>query len=1009
MAIDETWLETVNKKIALLTKEVFRLHAESVDRKDDVARLQSQLEDELAASITNSKAALDEAERSMHTFKEDLDAIVRQTYEDQFKLAQKKYDDQRAQMEDCSHKLVEDVSTRMISLRQQVAELKRKAELQMSAFSKSQQELERASGEILAGIQERHKQKLGKHVTAANKEYNDLVIANAKREHELTSRFESEKTDLRKKLAGDQQTAASALLAQQKKVEQRLRELEKQRDEILVLIDELKLYLLQQQNDIDAKLQHYLQQKNALGARQLQEVAVLKEKIEKMRAEHAQNCDRLRQEMAAADAEFQAKLHVLREQVEDERKRHEAAMRQLEDSAKSSSAETDSRQTELVAEHNRAIDELNKKHQAFLEQAKQKERDIRNEMAGLQRKHEVDIQSIKTEIFAERQNFESRIADMKQKHLKALGNLKADHERQLSRMREELRNAKESSSTSSQHLLDQIETLKKEIDRIKAENEVAFAEKKRSCEEQLKVIRQNHQQTVDSIKLGHRERLIELEQTKDARIREMRQRHDERMKALREAHEKRLKVDSDSLQKQIEDEKRSEMEALKLEWSRKLEDIRRRIVEKTKLRDNAEKFLSDECTKRENQIKQLKRELDELTNEWAAEKSRMNVEFAAKLSALQTSNADIERKHEESKRMKEEEFNQQMAQLTQELNRAKDQKEASISKLNEQIESLRRANAVEIDHLTREIAEADRHRTETIRGLNEEIETLKNEMNSELTRLNSEHQMLIEKLTAELEAVRSRNVAELDRREQLLAETEQTNANLLREIQSKLSDQERQQFDELSRLKQQHEQQIQELSAAQQKELQNAMRELDELRREMENQRLNQEQMLSNEEREYNAKMEALKNQYETERSRAIMEMRELEAEKKVLIGGLELEIKDWEDKFNNRGPRPEDLDRIRELEELIRTRTEQYERVVDKTKRMQADLIGTEISVNKVFTEKPRVGVLSALERKVKRDQLIAQVGSIPLLPPIGGNSPRVPPSGSSDRRIDRHRQSPR
>jgi hypothetical protein len=52
----------------------------------------------------------------------------------------------------------------------------------------------------------------------------------------------------------------------------------------------------------------------------------------------------LRQEVAAADAEFQKKLQAPREQAEEERKRHE-------DSAKSSSAETDSRQTGLIAEH----------------------------------------------------------------------------------------------------------------------------------------------------------------------------------------------------------------------------------------------------------------------------------------------------------------------------------------------------------------------------------------------------------------------------------------------------------------------------------------------------------------------------------------------------------------------------------------------------------------------------------------------------------------------------------
>jgi hypothetical protein len=71
-------------------------------------------------------------------------------------------------------------------------------------------------------------------------------------------------------------------------------------------------------------------------------------------------------------------------------------------------------------------------------------------------------------------------------------------------------------------------------------------------------------------------------------------------------------------------------------------------------------------------------------------------------------------------------------------------------------------------------------------------------------------------------------------------------------------------------------------------------------------------------------------------------------------------------------------------LEEHIRERTEAYDKVVEKTKRMQLEFVGSEITHNKVFTDKPRKDVLAAITRKVARDQLIAQVGS-PRLPPIG------------------------
>jgi hypothetical protein len=121
-------------------------------------------------------------------------------------------------------------------------------------------------------------------------------------------------------------------------------------------------------------------------------------------------------------------------------------------------------------------------------------------MAELQREHEADIQSIKTEIFAGRHDFESRITDMKQKRIEALEGLRA--------VGSNARSAHESSSMSS-HLLDKIETLKRDIDQKKTDNEGWLPEKKgRSCEEQSQAIRPNHQQMTDSIKLGHKDYLI---------------------------------------------------------------------------------------------------------------------------------------------------------------------------------------------------------------------------------------------------------------------------------------------------------------------------------------------------------------------------------------------------------------------------------------------------------------------------------------------------------------------
>ena len=72
-AIDEQWLYDVSKRIALLTKKVFRLHAETVDRRDDAKHLQQLLEDELATIKVQSKKAIDDANISLKTLHDDIE------------------------------------------------------------------------------------------------------------------------------------------------------------------------------------------------------------------------------------------------------------------------------------------------------------------------------------------------------------------------------------------------------------------------------------------------------------------------------------------------------------------------------------------------------------------------------------------------------------------------------------------------------------------------------------------------------------------------------------------------------------------------------------------------------------------------------------------------------------------------------------------------------------------------------------------------------------------------
>ena len=171
-------------------------------------------------------------------------------------------------------------------LKQQVEDLKQKAEAQMTLFKNAQAELLNLSTSTVSQVEERHKKELEAHVNEANKKYNALVMQTAKKEEELKAKFENEISELRKNLANGQKSAAEALAAQQKDLEGKLKKLENEKDSILQAVDALNTQMLQQQNEAERQLQLVAQQKEKIAQQHAENMAQLRAKLAQRRKEH---------------------------------------------------------------------------------------------------------------------------------------------------------------------------------------------------------------------------------------------------------------------------------------------------------------------------------------------------------------------------------------------------------------------------------------------------------------------------------------------------------------------------------------------------------------------------------------------------------------------------------------------------------------------------------------------------------------------------------------------------
>ncbi|KAL8186456.1 UNVERIFIED_CONTAM: hypothetical protein K2H54_070723 [Gekko kuhli] len=102
----------------------------------------------------------------------------------------------------------------------------------------------------------------------------------------------------------------------------------------------------------------------------------------------------------------------------------------------------------------------------------------------------------------------------------------------------------------------------------------------------------------------------------------------------------------------------------------------------------------------------------------------------------------------------------------------------------------------------------------------------------------------------------------------------------------------------------------------------------------------------------------------------------------KEINSALQVSLEEMEEKYQNRESRPEDLQLIAELKDLIAERDQLIKKLIDDKKFYQLELVNRETNFNKVFNASPNVGVINPLvKQKKKNDKSSNRFVSVPNL----------------------------
>nr|XP_009479301.1 PREDICTED: protein FAM184A [Pelecanus crispus] len=102
----------------------------------------------------------------------------------------------------------------------------------------------------------------------------------------------------------------------------------------------------------------------------------------------------------------------------------------------------------------------------------------------------------------------------------------------------------------------------------------------------------------------------------------------------------------------------------------------------------------------------------------------------------------------------------------------------------------------------------------------------------------------------------------------------------------------------------------------------------------------------------------------------------------KEINSALQFSLEEMEEKYKNRESRPEDLQLISELKDLIAERDQLIKKLIEDKKFYQLELVNRETNYNKMFNASPNVGVINPLvKQKKKNDKSTNRFVSVPNL----------------------------
>uniref|UniRef100_A0AAY5L8H6 Protein FAM184A/B N-terminal domain-containing protein n=1 Tax=Esox lucius TaxID=8010 RepID=A0AAY5L8H6_ESOLU len=982
----------MSKKIAQLTKVIYALNTKNDEHEAAIQTLKEAHEEEVQQILSETREKIMQY-KSKISDEMDLKRRI-QSLEESMELHERmkrqalaEFETYRQRVEDMQLCTEAQHTQRVVTMSREVEEMRHSFEEKLRSFSTAQAQFEQEKKLALEELKANHRQEVSE-LLRSHQSQNQNYSKDQEKLGQLHKAEVESLTERVEELKGDKKRLVEEYEAKLNKAQAFYeRELEAMKRTQQLTADNLQAW-----KKTEAELRREFQMQEAALQKTLGKLRSELQRVQEEARDHREKSQKLQASLSTAESNIKELCKQL-DEVKQDAEIVEIRQKEAECELEATRDRVQQQATEILlkASHIGSLQATQMTHEAAIRDLESEKSRLKDKVVRLE--EERGALQNKTQALDDRQRQQILSLEKKQMYEKEMMNMQAKYEDDAAHFKESQTRALEELSKKHRQTLENTQTTaEKEKNRLLAVSEARTYATPMGFTYtvvlRLQALVKEGEQGIGAAE-GHisnlkeaQDKLLEELDATRARLREtsnlltgemeaQKKQHDAKLITTKE--EEKLKMDKMALELELKwtETLRQECKKLREELREEHEDDKRSAL--AQLAQNKEQELG--CARESWQ-----RKVEDLLEQISLLKQSLEMQLSQSQSSLQQLQAQFSQEREHlSQQLQELQLEHQRREHRLQEAHCSAMQDLEETRQHDLKERLRHQHHMELQSLR----EAHRHSIETLKQQSEqELQTLRFE-------LEDEGKAMLASLRSELNHLHASAIEHLRQTHQ------QETVAAKRELENALEKSRKQERELLGRISDLQEEVVRrknhiaeldheihtlnENISTLTKELELKGKEVLKIRSEANQQIRAHEQDLTKKHEREMAEMNAM---HARETQNMLSDFNKAQELLKDKISALQILLEGTEDKFRNRESRPEDLQVIAELKEMVTERESLVKKLVDDKKFYQLELVNRETNFNKVFNTSPNVGVINPLiKQKRKNDKSANRFSSSPNL----------------------------